>query len=364
MVTLKEQAPDADVLEIETAAFELFVVGDGWRWRLIDSAGKLVARGPAVHPTRDAAREAMTRLVAHLDADVHQLGRPAFQSYPADEWRWRFVLPEGDAIAVAGDGYTTRDELVEHLETVRERASDAHTHEVGTYSVQLADHGDWGFRVLDRDREAVAESKARFDDRGAAREAVATLTDHAPDAPIFASDSAAIWIERNGDEWRWSVVSGDCETLGVAVDTVGIESAARSAIDETKRLAPSAERIDRTGTSFDLVETDGNRWRWRLLDGDGSVVATATDSWSSVEAVRDAVDDVRSSIERTSVFELEGPAFELFVADDGWRWRLVDATETTLLESTRAYETQGDASDAIERLEGASLEEQIGEIDE
>ncbi|ARS90826.1 DUF1508 domain-containing protein [Natrarchaeobaculum aegyptiacum] len=364
MVTLKQQAPDADVLEIETAAFELFVADDGWRWRLIDSTGKLVALGPAVHPTRDAAQEAMTRLLDHLDAAVHRLEGPVFQPYPAEEWRWRFVLPGGDAVAVAGGGFTTRDELVDHIAEVRAVVADAGTHEVGSYSVQLADRGDWGFRVLDRDREPIADGTARYSDRDAVHEAVEVLQTHADEAPIFASDTAAIRLERAGDEWHWTLVSSDCDPLGVAVDTLETESMVRSTVDELRRLAPSAGRIDRTGASFDLVELDDDRWRWRLLDGDGELVATAADSWTSTEDARDAVDDVRSAIERASVLELEGPAFELYVADDGWRWRLVDATETGLLESTQAYETRAAASDAVDSLQASSLEEVTGSGDE
>ncbi|WP_049927404.1 YegP family protein [Halopiger goleimassiliensis] len=354
MMTLKEQAPDADVLEIETAAFELFAAGDGWRWRLVDSAGNLVALDPTSHPTREGAREAMTRLLEHLDAAVHRLDRPLFQSSPSDGWRWRFVLPGGEPIAVAGDAYATNDELVDRLETVREIAADASSHDVGAYCVELTDRGDWDWCLLDRNREVVADGTRSDADRETTREAVERLQRHAPDAPIFAADAAAIRLERSGDDWQWSLVSSDGDRLGGGVEGVGTESAVRSAIERVRRLASSAARIDRTDASFDVVETDDG-WRWRLLDGDGRVVATASEAWESVEDAHQAVTTVRSSLEDASVLERDGPAFELFVADDGWRWRLVDAGETTVLESTRTYETRTEATRAVDRLQSLSF---------
>lgn len=41
MLTLKERAPDAAVVEVETATFELYTVGEEWSWRLLDDAAVL-----------------------------------------------------------------------------------------------------------------------------------------------------------------------------------------------------------------------------------------------------------------------------------------------------------------------------------
>jgi len=132
MMTLKEQAPNAELLEIETAAFELFVdEDDEWGWRLIDEAGKLVAEDPSTHPTRGAARQAMNRLLEYLDSDVRTMDRAIFQTYATEDWHWRFVMPSGDTVAVDGEDHPTRDELVDGLDDVRDAAATARRSTVG-----------------------------------------------------------------------------------------------------------------------------------------------------------------------------------------------------------------------------------------
>ncbi|MFC4543281.1 DUF1508 domain-containing protein [Halosolutus amylolyticus] len=363
MLTLKEQAPDADVLEIETPAFELFVTPDDeWGWRLIDGAGRLVAEDPDTHPTREAARRAMTRLLDHLEADVRTMDRPIFQVSGADDWHWRFVLPTGEPVAIAATSHPTRDALVERLSTVRETAAAADDATIDEVAIQLYDGGDWHWRLLDRDREELADGRGTYPDRETALEAVETLTAHAEEGPIFTIEDAAIRVGGgdgagghdddggDGDGWHWDLVDRDREILATAADSADSRSALVAAIDDVRRLAPLADPVTFGDASFDLVATADDRWQWQLRDEDGQVVATGSERYATKATARDAVSDVRRLVDRASVFTIDSPSFELYADDEEWAWRLVAEHDTVLLESTQTYGTRTAARDAIDDL--------------
>ena len=404
MLTLKERAPDAEVIEIDAAEFELFeIAGGGWSWRLIDDAGRLVAAAPTSYPDRDATRAAVTRLRERLDAPVHTMERAAFQPVAdgdADAWRWRYVLPTGESLAASATEYATRDELREHLSTVREAATTDRAHAIGSVTVQLRGGDAWRWRLLDRDRNPIAESAVAYPDRDAARAAVAELERVGADAPVFAIDDAAIRLERaearseDGDEadkgddsWRWTLVDDDRNVLATATRPEP-KSDLEATIDDVRRLAPTAEPVAVTGASFDLVEAnetesgaegdtagdaDDADWRWRLLDADGDPAAIGSNVATSKVAAHETIDEVRTLLEDATVIELEDAVFELYAADgetgdgdgdgdgsgtenetavdDAWAWRLLDSQGETLLESTQTYESRTAAQRAIETLQ-------------
>ncbi|WP_265108111.1 DUF1508 domain-containing protein [Halosolutus halophilus] len=358
MMTLKEQAPDAELLEIETAAFELFVnEDDEWGWRLIDEGGKLVAEDPSTHPTRDDAREAMNRLLEHLDSNVRTMDRAIFQPYADDDWHWRFVLPSGETVAVEGEEHPTRDELVDSIDSIREAAASAQAYTVGDVAVQLYGSNEWRFRLLDRDREEIADADGSYADRDAALAAVEELTAHADEAPIFAIEEAAIRLD-SSEGWTWDLVDRDREVIASGVGTASNKEAVMSDIETVRDLAPIAGRVDFDVASFELVADEDDEWRWRLLDEDGRTVATGNESHVSNEAAREAIEDVRSLIEKASILEIDSVSFELHSAEDedGWVWRLVDEYGTSMAESTQTYEARTEAREAMNNVKAHAPE--------
>ncbi|SEW09642.1 DUF1508 domain-containing protein [Natrinema salifodinae] len=349
MMTLKEQAPDAELLEIETAAFELFVnEDDEWGWRLIDEAGQLVAEDPATHPTRGAARQAMNRLLEHLDSDVRTMDQAIFQTYATEDWHWRFVMPSGETVAVDGQASPTRDELVDGLDDVRDVAAAAQRYAIGDVSVQLYGTDEWRFRLLDRDREEIADSNRTYDRREAVMAAVDELQAYATDAPIFAIEDAAIRLHSTDeDDWSWDLVDHEREVFAAGVDATGTKAGLFDEIEQVRQLAPMAGRVDFDVASFELVADEDDRWQWRLIDEDGRTVATGSETHETADDARAALEDVRELIESASILEIDSVSFELHTAEEGWVWQLIDEYGATMAESTQTYETRTAAREAM-----------------
>ncbi|MCU4971715.1 DUF1508 domain-containing protein [Halobacteria archaeon AArc-m2/3/4] len=378
MMTLKEQAPEAELLEIDTAAFELFVDDeDRWGWRLIDEAGKLVAEDPSTHPTRGAARQAMNRLLDHLETDVRTMENAIFQTYVEEDWHWRFVLPDGETIAVSETTHPTRDELIESLPQVRDAAQTARDYTIGDVAVQIRESGSgsgsrngngngsgsesasgtWDWRLLDRDRNEIAESAFSYEDRETVIGAVNSLKNAVSDAPIFTIESAIIRLTGD-DQWQWELVDRDRNVLASAAGAQSTTDEAIEAVERVRKLAPAAGRVDFDVASFELFADDDEQeqWRWRLIDENGRTVAEGVEPHASSDAARDALEPVRGLIGDASILEIDGVSFELHTAEDGWVWRLVDEHGERMAESTRAYDSRTDAREAMNAVKNHAPE--------
>ncbi|WP_254767722.1 YegP family protein [Salinilacihabitans rarus] len=350
MMTLKEQAPDAELLEIDTAAFELFVnEDDEWGWRLIDAGGKLVAEDPTTHPTRGDAKDAMDRLIDNLESEVREMENAIFQTYADESWHWRFVLPSGETVAVDDKAHPTRDELLDTLPAIREAAATAREHTIGDVAVQVYRGGDWQFRLVDRDREMIADSSVGYDNRETAVSAARDLERHAADAPIFTIETAAIRL--GGDDgWHWELVDADRDVLAGSVDAEPTKDEIVEDVDRVRKLAPMAGRVDFDVASFELFADEDDRWRWRLINEEGLTVAAGSEGYESTEAAREALDDLRDMIETASILEIDSVSFELHTGEDGWKWKLVDRYGVPMTESTRTYETRTEAREAMKAV--------------
>ncbi|MFC3957268.1 DUF1508 domain-containing protein [Halovivax cerinus] len=345
MMTLKEQAPDAELLEIETAAFELFVDDGEWGWRLIDDGGKLIAEDPNSHPNRQAAKQAMDQLVENIDTESRTMERAAFQTYVDDEWFWRFVLPDGTVVAESEESAPTRNEIVDGIDRVRDAAANADRSRIGDLFVQLAGSDAWHWRLLDRDRSIVAASEVSYDSRDAVETAINDLLAAAPDAPVFHVENALIRLT-NGDGWTWDLVDQDRDVLATSGTTVDDESDAMDTVEEIRRRAPAAGQVDFDVASFEFV-SDDDGWTWRLIDEDGQVVARCIESFETMDEARTSLESIRDVIPKASILEIDGVSFELHYDDEGWIWQLVDEHGEPMSESTKTYESRTEARDAM-----------------
>ncbi|SDZ97979.1 Uncharacterized conserved protein YegP, UPF0339 family [Haloplanus vescus] len=108
--------------------FELFEdAADEWRWRARHQNGEIVADGGEGYASKSGAREAITRLQAYApDADVLEVGKAAFEVYrdKGGEYRWRLVHRNGNILADSGEGYAEKSGARQAVTRLKSNAAD------------------------------------------------------------------------------------------------------------------------------------------------------------------------------------------------------------------------------------------------
>jgi uncharacterized protein YegP (UPF0339 family) len=360
MMTIKERAPNAEVLEIDTAAFELFEDENGeWNWRLVDITGETVAQGPEMLPSRQEARDAMQRLEdATADPDARAMDSAIFQVYAdeSDAWRWRFVHPDGTVVADGTGEFGTRDEAVGAIEPdLRDTAAGADVFTIPSLAVQVDARGErFSWRVVDSDRDTVATSSRSHADRSAVVSEVDLFTEHAEEASVFELAEPSFLVEGGEDGWTWRLVGADREPIMFSTESYESREAAEDAIDDAQAVVADADVLDYEGAAFELVqfEDEGvDRWRWQMVDEGGERMATGASDFATREEAGDAVEEVRRELDDASILKIESAAFELQEDEGYWSWRLIDENGNPIAHSLREYESRREAREAMETLQ-------------
>ena len=110
------------------AQFEIYEDSAGeYRWRL-QSGSDIIGDSGEGYASLNGARAAVNRIKAYApDADVLDMGFAAFEVYEdrRGEWRWRLRHRNGNILADSGEGYSSRSACREGLESVQRNAPDA-----------------------------------------------------------------------------------------------------------------------------------------------------------------------------------------------------------------------------------------------
>ncbi len=349
MATLKEYAPEAEQLEIETAAFELFEDPDeGWGWRLVDDIGETIARGSRRYPTRDEAHDDMDALRGEVeDVRGRVMSDGIFQVYQdgADEWWWRFVRPDGTDLAESPEGFGTRHEAEDAIDELVDDHVGAGIAEVGQLAVVVDESGeDWTWRFVDQDRIPIAESTRQYETRNAARQAIGDVQSAVDTVTVFEIRDAAFFV--TDGEWTWALFDEAHEEVAVGAESFDSLEAAEANVDTVTNRVDSAGYIDYEGAAFEVHDTDDG-WQWRLIDEARNVISASTETYESKQAVEETVEAIREELTEASILEIERAAFEFHEDTQGWRWRLIDESGNELAESLQAYESRTDAREAM-----------------
>ncbi len=111
------------------STFEVYEDAAGeWRWRLVARNGEIVADSGEGYATRQGAREAAERVQGDApEADVLDIDGPAFEVYEDDagEWRWRLRYSNGEIGADSGEGYGSRSAARDAVQRVKGGAGDS-----------------------------------------------------------------------------------------------------------------------------------------------------------------------------------------------------------------------------------------------
>jgi uncharacterized protein YegP (UPF0339 family) len=348
MMTIQEKAPDAEHLEIENAAFEIFEDEDGWGWRLVDELGDIIADGTTRHDSEDGARQSMDRLIGTVsEVPERIMAAGIFQIYAdaEDEWWWEFVLPDGSVVADAARSYGTRHEVESEIEDLREMAADAPVETIGRLAV-LLDPSDWSWDLVDADRDPIAAGSRAYDDRQTAVAAIDSLQEAATETTVYEIRDAAFDCYRSDDGWTWRLIDPDHEPLAHAPATYDDLATAEAALETVTTLAPDADFFDYDEVAFECHQDEAG-WTWELVDEDQRTIAVAASRYETRQDAEADIAHAREDITEASVIEIDSAAFEFDHTDEGWRWRLVDRHGDELAESIETFDSRAAAQEQL-----------------
>ena len=114
---------------IDDLAFETYEDAAGeYRWRLTGSNDRIVADSGEGYDSRSGVEDAVERVRTYApDADVLTIGRATFEIYEdsAGEWRWRLRHRNGNITMDSGEGYASRSGARDGIESVKRNAPNA-----------------------------------------------------------------------------------------------------------------------------------------------------------------------------------------------------------------------------------------------
>jgi len=120
--------------DLDDYEFEIYEDNAGqFRWRLTASNDRIVADSGQGYNDRDEAESAVERVETYApDADVLDVGPAAFEIYEdtGGKWRWRLRHRNGNIVADSGQGYDDRSGARDGIESVKRNGPNADTEDV------------------------------------------------------------------------------------------------------------------------------------------------------------------------------------------------------------------------------------------
>ncbi|WP_096592620.1 HVO_2922 family protein [Halorubrum ezzemoulense] len=362
----------------------------------------------------EAAREDLSETEADLEATRDELtaaeavvaslreSKARFELFEdaSGKPRWRLRHRNGNVIATAGQGYSSRGKAQQGLHSVRRNAlgagllrietpveeaaagadddgpepTDATDPDVAipdetegpesdaTFELYADAADEWRFRLRHDNGEIVGDSGEGYASKSNAKRALSKLRDHVAAADYLRIDPAAFEVfEDAASEYRWRLVHQNGNVIADSGQGYASRSKAQQGLDSVRSNAGGAglefpddeEAEGRAGdgeskATFEAYEDRGGKWRWRLVHDNGNIIADSGQGYASESNATDAVKRVGEYAPDASALAAGGAAFEIYEdAADEWRWRLRHRNGNVLADSGEGYASRSSAVEAV-----------------
>ncbi|WP_226009967.1 YegP family protein [Halomicrobium salinisoli] len=344
------------------------------------SADAAAAREEADAAREDAAAagdeaDDLREEVAALEAELADAGesRATFELYEdrGGKYRWRLRHRNGNVVADSGQGYTRRANAQNGLASVRRNALGAALVDLdeeleepieaadegvvayppgesqGTFEVYEDEGGEYRWRLRHRNGEIIADGGQGYDREADAVEAVERVGDLVGQAAYLRADPTAFEVYRDAaDEWRWRLVHKNGRVLADSGEGYASRSNARRAVDTVR----DAMAGDGSG-EFEVYEDASGDYRWRLVAGNGEIIADGGQGFIGEEMAEDSIERVRGHSADADVLDIGRAAFEVYKdAGNDFRWRLRHRNGNILADSGEGYASRTNAFDGIDSV--------------
>lgn len=242
--------PSAGADAESNATFEYFEDEAGeHRWRLVHDNGNIIADSGQGYANRSNLDRALDRIRDHVAAaDYLQIDPVAFEIYrdQAGEYRWRLLHENGNILAVSGQGYTSRSNARNGIESVQQGIDeDDDSAEFETYE---DDAGEYRWRLRHRNGNVIATPGEGYSRKESCEDSIEGLREYAPDADVLDIEQAAFEIyEDQAGEYRWRLRHRNGNIVADSGEGYTRRSSAEQGIDSLKRNVPGAEAVERSG---------------------------------------------------------------------------------------------------------------------
>jgi len=291
----------------------------------------------------EAHAETLEDELTHAQAEIESLrtSKARFELFEdrAGKARWRLRHRNGNVIAVAGQGYSSRGKAQQGLHSVRRNALGA-----GLLRIETAPE----------EAEAIADDDGPEPEDAAAPElAVPSATE------ALAATATFELFADNADEWRWRLRHDNGEIIGDSGEGYASKSNAKRALSRVREHVAAADYLRVDPTAFELFRDAAGEWRWRLIHENGNILADSGEGYSSRSKARQGAESVRTNAAAAAVDDGEGEptggdgdaTIEVYEDNAGeWRWRLIHRNGNLIADSGEGYASKGGVEDAVERL--------------
>ncbi|GAB3690767.1 hypothetical protein GCM10028857_27480 [Salinarchaeum chitinilyticum] len=219
----------------------------------------------------------------------------------AGEYRWRLVHDNGNVIADPGEGYSRRDGVDDAVERIKAVAGEADTLEYEPAAFELyADAADeWRWRLRHRNGRVLADSGEGYASRRNARDGIESVRKHVGDAEHF-----EVYEDASGD-YRWRLVASNGELIADSGQGYSRKNRAEDAVDRVTEYAPEADTLDYDPAAYEVFQDNADEWRWRLRHRNGQILADSGEGYASKQKARQGMRSVMKNAPGADVAEIE-----------------------------------------------------------
>ncbi len=218
---------------------------------------------------------------------------PTFDIYEdtAGEYRWRLTATNNDIIADSGEGYATRSNAVAAVDRIRQTAPEADRIDFGhAHYVVYADQANqYRWRLVAGNGRIIADSGQGYASKDGAKRAVARMQEYASDEDRFEL------YEDAAENYRWRVKAPNGRIIADSGQGYASKDNLTVARERVSELAPDAEQLQRE--HFDIYEDAAGQYRWRLIAGNGQIIADGGQGYTRKDGARQAVDRIKTAVE-------------------------------------------------------------------
>ena len=313
---LNAAASHVNALSKSSATFDVYRDKSGqWRWRLVHRNGNIIATSGEGYSSDRTARRGMRSVKRNsLGAAVvwqrdekapEPVVEPVAEEPSArfrlyrdadDEYRWRLRHDNGETIAAATRGFSSKSSAKDGIESVRSAIGPADYLEFDPAGIEVYEDagGEFRWRLVHRNGNILGDSGEGYASRSNARRAADRVQEVVGDAAVDADSGVRFETFEDAEGGhRWRLVAANGEPIADSGEGYSSRSELEDAIERVREYAPEADRLTMTTAAIEVYEDAGGEFRWRLRHRNGTILGTSGEGYTSRSKALDAVNGVK-----------------------------------------------------------------------